>query len=289
MFAVFLDHPGLIYVVATLLPLVSFFLLLLVGGLRWALRPVRETSIGGPPYQWLGGDTPGRGGAYLATGAMALAFLLSLIGFIQYSSAHDHEPEAEGWAGHLDWAQIIPPSTDTGYAPLGRASVLRLGYRIDSLTVVMFLMVTLIATLIHLFSIGYMSDELASVVEDHQVHTETGHLKRRGRFGRFFMFLSLFCLSMLNLVLADNLFQVFLSWELVGICSYLLISFYHERQSASNAANKAFIVNRVGDAGFILGLLIIWNFLGTFNFQEIFNQVRCPVRDAEGRVVNRAG
>jgi NADH:ubiquinone oxidoreductase subunit 5 (subunit L)/multisubunit Na+/H+ antiporter MnhA subunit len=171
MLAVFLDHPGLIYVVATLLPLVSFFLLLLVGGLRWALRPVRETSIGQPLYQWLGSDTPGRGGAYLATGAMALAFLLSLIGFIQYTSAQDHEQEVEGWAGHLDWAQIIPPSTDAGYAPLGRASVLQLGYRIDSLTAVMFLMVTLVATLIHLFSIGYMGEEVQPVVEDHQVHT----------------------------------------------------------------------------------------------------------------------
>jgi NADH-quinone oxidoreductase subunit L len=288
MLAVFLDHPGLIYVVATLLPLVSFFLLLLVGGLRWALRPVRETSIGQPLYQWLGSDTPGRGGAYLATGAMALAFLLSLIGFIQYTSAQDHEQEVEGWAGHLDWAQIIPPSTDAGYAPLGRASVLQLGYRIDSLTAVMFLMVTLVATLIHLFSIGYMGEEVQPVVEDHQVHTPEGHLKRRGRFGRFFMFLSLFCFSMLNLVLADNLFQVFISWELVGICSYLLISFYYERSSATNAANKAFITNRIGDAGFILGLLIIWSYLGTFNFQEIFQQIRSPVRDAHGDLVERA-
>ena len=74
------------------------------------------------------------------------------------------------------------------------------------------------------------------------------------------MFLSLFCFSMLNLVLADNLFQVFVSWELVGICSYLLIGFYYERQSASNAANKAFITNRVGDAGFIIGLLILWTY-----------------------------
>ena len=122
----------------------------------------------------------------------------------------------------------------------------------------MFVMVTFIATLIHLFSIGYMADELQPEVEDHQVHTAHGHLHRRGRFGRFFMYLSLFCFSMLNLVLADNLFQVFLSWELVGICSYLLVGFYFERQSASNAANKAFITNRVGDAGFILGLLILW-------------------------------
>ena len=74
------------------------------------------------------------------------------------------------------------------------------------------------------------------------------------------MYLSLFCFSMLNLVLADNLFQVFVSWELVGICSYLLIGFYFERQSASNAANKAFITNRVGDAGFIIGLLILWTY-----------------------------
>ena len=99
------------------------------------------------------------------------------------------------------------------------------------------------------------------------------------------MYLSLFCFSMLNLVLADNLFQVFVSWELVGICSYLLIGFYFERQSAANAANKAFITNRVGDAGFIIGLLILWTYVGTFNFEEIFAQIRSPVRDAQGGLV----
>src|SRR5262249_222850 len=156
--------------------------------------------------------------------------------------------------------------------PLG-ARALQLGYHIDHLSVVMFLMVTFIATLIHIYSIGYMSDELKPMVEDHQVHTAGGHLKRRGRFGRFFLYLSLFCFSMLNLVLADNLFQVFLSWELVGICSYLLIGFYYERRSASTAANKAFITNRVGDAGFILGLLILFLYFGTFNFEKVFAQV----------------
>ena len=140
----------------------------------------------------------------------------------------------------------------------------------------MFMMVTFIASLIHLFSMGYMADELNEEVEDHNVHTQDGHLKRRGRFGRFFMYLSLFCFSMLNLILADNLFQVFVSWELVGICSYLLVGFYYERQSASNAANKAFIVNRVGDAGFIIGLLILWTYCGTFNFEEIFRRIRSP-------------
>src|SRR5436190_14411845 len=96
------------------------------------------------------------------------------------------------------------------------------------------------------------------------------------------MFLTLFCFSMLNLVLADNLFQVFVSWELVGICSFLLIGFYYERTSASNAANKAFITNRIGDAGFIIGLLILWTYFGTLNFEELFAQVRSPLRDAQG-------
>ncbi len=88
---------------------------------------------------------------------------------------------------------------------------------------------------------------------------------------------------MLNLVLADNLFQVFVSWELVGICSYLLIGFYYERRSASDAANKAFITNRIGDAGFIIGLLILWTYVGTFNFEEIFREVRSPTTDAVGK------
>src|SRR5207245_675597 len=219
-----------------------------------------------------------------------------LIGAPNYAAHPAHEPEEHSrlWAGHLDWARISvfspSPSQAGAWEPegAGRASVLRLGYHIDSLTIVMFLMVTLIGGLIHLFSIGYMSDELEPIVEDHQVHTDTGHLKRRGRFGRFFLFMSLFCFSMLNLVLADNLFQVFISWELVGLCSYLLISFYYERRSAPNAANKAFIVNRVGDAGFILGLLIFWSYLGTFNFQEIFNQIRCPVTIG-GQFAERAG
>ena len=155
-------------------------------------------------------------------------------------------------------------------------TILMIGFRIDMLSAIMFLMVTFIATLIHLFSIGYMAEELQQTVEDHEVHTAHGHYERRGRFGRFFMFLSLFCFSMLNLILTDNLFQIFVSWELVGICSYLLVGFYFERTSASNAANKAFIVNRVGDAGFIIGLLIVWTFFGTLNFEDVFATVRCP-------------
>lgn len=142
-----------------------------------------------------------------------------------------------------------------------------LDYYIDSLTLVMFVMVTLIATCIHIFAIGYMSDELTEEYVDHEVHLPDGqHLHRPGRFHRFFAFLSLFSFSMLGLVLAGNIFQVFIFWELVGICSYLLIGFYVERKSASTAANKAFIMNRVGDFGFIIGLMIIWTSFGTFRF-----------------------
>lgn len=140
-------------------------------------------------------------------------------------------------------------------------------YYIDGLTVTMFTMVTLIATCIHIFASGYMGDELTDHYEDHQVHLSGGrHFHRPGRFYRFFAFLSLFCFSMLGLVIAGNIFQVFVFWELVGVCSYFLIGFYVERKSASTAANKAFIMNRVGDFGFLIGLMVLWTYFGTFQF-----------------------
>ena len=149
---------------------------------------------------------------------------------------------------------------------------LSLDYYIDSLTLVMFTMVTLIATCIHLFAMGYMSDELTEEYVDHHAHLSNGHhVHRPGRFYRFFAFLSLFCFSMLGLVLAGNIFQVFVFWELVGICSFLLIGFYTERKSASNAANKAFIMNRVGDFGFLIGLMVIWTYFGVFRFGDTVN------------------
>ena len=137
----------------------------------------------------------------------------------------------------------------------------------------MFTMVTFIATCIHLFAMGYMHDELTEEYEDHEVHTRSGgHFSRPGRFHRFFAYLSLFSFSMLGLVLAGNIFQVFIFWELVGLCSYLLIGFYIERKTASTAANKAFIMNRVGDFGFLIGLMIIWTTMGTFQFGDSESQ-----------------
>lgn len=153
---------------------------------------------------------------------------------------------------------------------LGRfgESQLAITYYIDALTMVMFCMVTLIASCIHFYAMGYMHDELHDVT-DHEVTLENGeHLKRPGRYPRFFQALSLFCFSMLGLVLAGNIAMVFCFWELVGICSYFLIGFYVERKSASTAANKAFIVNRVGDFGMIIGLMIFWTGVGTLSFGE---------------------
>jgi NADH-quinone oxidoreductase subunit L len=298
------ESPGLLFVVATLLPLASFVALLLTGGLRAWARSWRPDQP-----DWLeGGRPPGRGAAVVATGAIALSFVLSLTGFVLYhndyarthSAEKKHAAAAERpaevtaaeaefearWSGRFNWAWVGTAAEHAYTPPPGTA--LQIGYRIDSLSALMFVMVSFIATLIHLFSIGYMGDELAPVVEDHQVHTAEGPLRRRGRFARFFMYLSLFCFSMLNLVLADNLFQVFVSWELVGLCSYLLIGHYYERSSASLAANKAFITNRIGDAGFIIGLMILWTFVGTFNFQDLFRQVRGPGALKEGEKIASA-
>jgi NADH-quinone oxidoreductase subunit L len=315
------DHPGYLFVAATLLPLLSFLLILLACG-AWALaRRYQNSEIGERIYELFGGDKGGRGAAYVATAAIGVACLFSVAGLAilvgtsaadererarleeeiqdlqkKHDKAADPVRQAEllgesaarsarltqlqdKWEGRLDWLRLSP----AGVGDPDRGTVLQLGFRIDTLTALMFVMVTFVATLVHIFSIGYMGEELHRPVEDHQVHGEHGeHYKRRGRFGRFFLYLSLFCFSMLNLVLADNLFQVFLSWELVGICSYLLVGFYFERRSAANAANKAFIVNRVGDAGFIIGLLILWTNVGTFNFEDLFRQVRSPARDEKG-------
>jgi NADH-quinone oxidoreductase subunit L len=124
---------------------------------------------------------------------------------------------------------------------------------VDQLTAVMLLVVTTVGFLVHLYSVGYMRGD-------------TGYY-------RFFAYLPLFVFSMLMLVLADNFLLLFVFWEGVGLCSYLLIGYYFKRRSAINAAKKAFIVNRIGDLGF--GLAIMWTFaaFGTVSFQEVFARV----------------
>ena len=193
----------------------------------------------------------------------------------------DDAQEDGGDAEHDVHAAASPPHYYGEIYTLGRFGKGRMSisYYIDALTVCMFAMVTLIATCIHFYAIGYMHDELeGDEFVDHEVTMADGsHLHRPGRFHRFFQALSLFCFSMLGLVLSGNIAMTFVFWELVGICSYFLIGFYIERKSASTAANKAFIVNRVGDFGMIIGLMALWASLGTFSFggpEGLFEQVR---------------
>jgi len=127
-----------------------------------------------------------------------------------------------------------------------------LGIQVDALSVVMVLVVTFVGFWIHVYSIGYM-------------HGDPG-------YARFFIYLNLFMLFMLILVLADNYLLLFLGWEGVGLCSYLLIGYWYERHSATTAGNKAFIVNRAGDAGFLLGLFLLSGTFGTLTYTEVFTR-----------------
>ncbi len=121
---------------------------------------------------------------------------------------------------------------------------------IDPLTTVMIVVVTLVSSLVHIYSIGYMS---------HDPHKP-----------RFMSYLSLFTFSMLALILSDNFLQLFFGWEGVGLCSYLLIGFWYKRENANNAAIKAFIVNRIGDFGLAAGIFLIFFYFGTINYNEVF-------------------
>ncbi len=124
---------------------------------------------------------------------------------------------------------------------------------VDALSSVMFVVVTLVSSLVHIYSIGYMS---------HDPHKP-----------RFMSYLSLFTFAMLTLVSSDNFIQLFFGWEGVGLCSYFLIGFWYKKESANAAAIKAFIVNRVGDFGFALGIFLIFYIFGTVNYDEVFQQI----------------
>ena len=126
-------------------------------------------------------------------------------------------------------------------------------FAVDALTAVMLIVVCTIGMLVHVYSIGYMAHDASR--------------------WRFFAYLNFFMFSMLLLVLADNFLLLFVAWELVGLSSYLLIGFWYRRRSAALAAKKAFIVNRVGDLGFSLGIMAIWTTIGTLNFPEVFTRL----------------
>ncbi|MDC1224163.1 NADH-quinone oxidoreductase subunit L [Pelagibacteraceae bacterium] len=125
--------------------------------------------------------------------------------------------------------------------------------KVDALSSVMLVVVTLVSSLVHIYSIGYMS---------HDPHKP-----------RFMAYLSLFTFAMLTLVTSDNFLQLFFGWEGVGLCSYFLIGFWFKKDSANEAAIKAFVVNRVGDFGFALGIFLIFYLFDTVNYSEVFQQI----------------
>jgi len=178
-----------------------------------------------------------RQGGWLPTSAMFLAFLFAVPIFWQAIAAYDPQFKiTASW----DWIDFGPVAVS-------------FGIHIDNLTAIMLIVVTLISALIHLYSIGYMhGDE---------------------RYSRYFSYLSLFSFSMLGLILVDNFFGIYIFWELVGLCSYLLIGFWFEKHSASNAAKKAFITNRIGDICMFIGILIVFTTLGVFKFEDVFQGV----------------
>ena len=120
----------------------------------------------------------------------------------------------------------------------------------DQLSAIMLLIITGVGFLIHLYSVGYMKDDAG--------------------FGKFFAYLNLFVFFMLLLVLGSNYLIIFIGWEGVGLCSYLLIGFWYTNPDYADAAKKAFIMNRIGDLGFILGIFILINIFGSANFADIF-------------------
>jgi NADH-quinone oxidoreductase subunit L len=182
--------------------------------------------------------------SWLCSGSVFLSFIFSVGAFFQLIA----KPSGERIATKVlfEWIPAV-----TYHLLDGRIAkfIAEWGFQIDPLSCVMILIVTGVGFLIHIYSTGYMAHE--------------------GGYYRFFGYLNLFMFSMLMLVLANNLLVLFVGWEGVGTCSYLLIGFYFHKKSASDAGKKAFIVNRVGDAGFLLGIFLTSALLGTVRFVEI--------------------
>jgi NADH-quinone oxidoreductase subunit L len=177
-----------------------------------------------------------RQGDWFASATIAVSLILSLYLLITKLTTIPHESVTNS----LTWVTI------------GSLEI-EVGIMIDNLAAVMLVVVTLISTLVHFFSMGYMKGDV--------------------RYSRYFATLGLFSFSMLGIVLTNSLLLMYVFWELVGISSYLLIGHWYEKKSASNAANKAFIVNRIGDFGMFLGIMILFVSFATFSFEGIFGAI----------------
>ena len=179
-----------------------------------------------------------RKGDWLSLATIAAGLAMSIGIFFEVFRAYDP---------NFKYHVVLP------WVSVGDRAVFNTGILIDNLTAVMLLVVTGVSTLVHLFSVGYMHGD--------------------PRYSRFFAYLSIFSFSMLGLVLAESLFFIYVFWELVGLSSYLLIGFWFEKKSAADACKKAFIVNRVGDFGFLIGILIIYATCGVLGYDDVFRAI----------------
>ena len=228
--------------------------------MEWAwLIPVLSFAAA-PLIVIFGRYLPGKGSilAILAISAGLGLFWIVLTGFLEAN------------AGATECSRAIDPGTREQIGPLtchyqmnwfhaglpGLADSVALtwGMIIDPLTIAMLGLVTFVALMVQVYSLGYMNGD--------------------PRFGWYYAVHALFAASMLTLVLADNFLLLYVAWELVGICSYLLIGFWHERPAAKEAAKKAFIVTRLGDVGLLIGILLLWREVGSFSMTEAFEAVR---------------
>jgi len=245
----------------------------------------------------------GEHAAWVATAAIVTSLGLSLVAAGQWFAAHpvtavergEHGDGHGEAAGRVTAGEHDKPGGHDAHEPVtaltgdwytlyeGGDLRLTIGWYIDALTILMFVVVT--------FSPppASTSMRLATCTTNCTMSPTTrctfppGATSIARAVSRVFQALSLFCFSMLGIVIAGNLAMVFIFWELVGICSWFLIGFYYERKSASTAANKAFIVNRVGDFGMLIGLMALWGGLGTLHFGDV------ATAGADGQAVVRPG
>ncbi len=195
------------------------------------LAPLAGSLIAG-----LFGKSIGRAGAHIVTIlGVAIAFVLSAM------VLSDVMDGASFNATVYEWMHVATPAGTVRF---------EIGFLIDSLTAMMMCVVTFVSLMVHIYTIGYMADDSG--------------------YQRFFSYISLFTFSMLMLVMANNFLQLFFGWEAVGLVSYLLIGFWFTRPTAIYANMKAFIVNRVGDLGFLLGIGLVFAFAGSLNYGDVF-------------------
>src|SRR6195952_4229391 len=196
------------------------------------LLAIPLAPLAGSLIAGLFGKAVGRAGAHTVTIlGVAIAFILSSIVYFQVMDGASFNATVYEWMS------------------IGKTKF-EIGFLVDSLTAMMMCVVTFVSLMVHIYTIGYMADD--------------------DGYQRFFSYISLFTFSMLMLVMSNNFLQLFFGWEAVGMVSYLLIGFWYTRPTAIFANMKAFLVNRVGDFGFILGIGLLLAFAGSMNYTEVF-------------------